>query len=256
MNRRVLPYDPKVDLKAIQKTIRQRLSRTQTYWKDLNLPNNRRDDDDDTAEPCTMQKRAEDKVTSTRRRMRGIKVRINSSWGLLFIFLVFLQLLKQREANVEKYLDGDLKKKLLNMLQHLHSAGMNYDITDSESPDRALQSCVHWWLSPDMISILEELDTLGKRAKASRLVVKKGNRPLPRTKNNKIVYDTTKTATLPKNWYRHEWYESLCPFEQGDLNCAGPENLPSIVSHPNFSGSSSSSRSIFSKISVQRSKIC
>ena len=155
--------------------------------------------------------------------------------GLLFIFLRFLQLLKQRIANVEKYLNGDLKEELLNMLELLCSAGMNYDITDSESPDRALQSCVHWWLSPDVISILEELDTLGKRAKASRLVTKKGNRPLPRTKNIKIIYDATKTTTLPKNWYRHEWYETLCPFEQGDLDCADPENLPSIVSHPKFS---------------------
>jgi len=149
---------------------------------------------------------------------------------------MFLQSLKQREANVEKYLNGDLKEELLNMLQLLQSAGMNYDITDSESSDRALQTCVHWWLSPEVISILQELDTLGKRAKASRLVSKKGNRPLPRTKDiNKVVYDSTKTTTLPKNWYRHEWYESLCPFERGDLNCADPENLPSIVSHPNVS---------------------
>jgi hypothetical protein len=45
------------------------------------LPNNRRDGDDDddtTAVPCTMQDRAEEKVTLTRRRMRGTKVRINS----------------------------------------------------------------------------------------------------------------------------------------------------------------------------------
>ena len=55
--------------------------------------------------------------------------------GLLFIFLRFLQLLKQRIANVEKYLNGDLKEELLNMLELLRSAGMNYDITDSESPD-------------------------------------------------------------------------------------------------------------------------
>jgi len=82
--------------------------------------------------------------------------------GLLFIFLVFLQLLKQRIENVEQYLNGDLKEELLNMLELLRSAGMNYDITDSESSDRTLQSCVHWWLSPDVISILEELDTLGK----------------------------------------------------------------------------------------------
>jgi hypothetical protein len=112
---------------------------------------------------------------------------------------------------------------------------MNYDMTDSESSDRALQSCTHWWLSDDVISILQELDTLGKRAKALRLVARKGNRPLPQTTNNKFVYDSTKTTGLPKNWYRREWYESLCPFEQGDLDCADPEILPSIVCHLNFS---------------------
>lgn len=140
-----------------------------------------------------------------------------------------------REANVEKYLNGDLKEEFLNMLRRLHAAGMNCDITDSESSDRALQSCRHWWLSDDVISLLQELDTLGKRAKALRLVSRKGNRPLPRTKNVKIIYDSTKTTHLPKNWYRHEWYEGLCPFEQGDLDCADPETLPSIVSHLNLS---------------------
>ena len=75
---------------------------------------------------------------------------------------------------VEKYLDGDLKEELLKMLRHLQSSGMNYNITDSESSDRVLQPSVHWWLSPNVIHILEELDTLGKRAKASRLVLRKG----------------------------------------------------------------------------------
>ena len=109
-----------------------------------------------------------------------------------------------------------------------------------------------------MISILQELDTLGKQSKALRLLSKKGNWPLPWTKNIKIVYDSTKTTSLPKNWYHCKWYESLCPFEQGDLNCADPENLPSIVSHPNFSEVllSSSSQSIFSMISVPQSNIC
>ena len=59
------------------------------------------------------------------------------------------------------------------MLQRLQSAGMNYDITDSESSDRVLQPRIHWWLSPDVISILQELDSLGKRAKALRLCLKK-----------------------------------------------------------------------------------
>lgn len=82
LNHRILPYNPKVDLKTIQKTIRLRLFRTQIYWKDLNLPNNRNphddDDDDTTAVPYTTQERAEEKVTLTRRRMRGTKVRIDS----------------------------------------------------------------------------------------------------------------------------------------------------------------------------------
>lgn len=240
LNRRILLYNPKIDLKTIQKTIRLRVSRTQTYWKHLNLPNygtppDEDDDDNTTAAPCTMEERAEGKVTLTRRRTRGLKVRIDLFLFILSLLFIFLQSLKDRKANIGKYLNGDLKEGLLNMLERLHSAGMNYDITDSESSDRALQSCTHWWLSPDVIAILQELDTLGKRAKASRLVSRKGNRALPRTKNIKIVYDSIKTTSLPKNWYRREWYESLCSFEQGDLNCADPENVPSIVSHSKFS---------------------
>lgn len=123
-----------------------------------------------------------------------------------------------------------MKEEFLSMLRRLHSAGMNYDMTDSESSERALQPCTHWWLSDDVITILQELDALGKRAKAKRLVTRKGNRPLPLTKNIKFVYDSTKTTGLPKNWYRREWYESLCPFEQGDLDCADPETLPNLVS--------------------------
>ena len=82
MNRRILPYNSEVDLKMVQKTIRQRLVRTQICWKGQDLPNNstpaHRDDDEDTAAvPCTMEEQAERKVTLTRRRMRGMKVRID-----------------------------------------------------------------------------------------------------------------------------------------------------------------------------------
>src|SRR5271168_126483 len=82
LNHCILPYNPTVDLKTIQKTIRLRLFHTQTYWKGLNFSNNRtqthRDDDDDstTAASCTTQERAEGKVTLTRRRTCGNKVRI------------------------------------------------------------------------------------------------------------------------------------------------------------------------------------
>ena len=75
LNHLILPYDPKVDLKTIQKTIRTRISRTQTYWKDENLPNNTDNDNDDTtAIPCTKEERAERKITLARHRMRGLKV--------------------------------------------------------------------------------------------------------------------------------------------------------------------------------------
>lgn len=94
LNQSILPYDSEVDLPTIQKTIRQRLFRTQTYWRDLNLPNNSSspDDDDDTttAVPSTMQERAEGKVTLSRRRMRGIKVRIDSFLFILSLLFIFL----------------------------------------------------------------------------------------------------------------------------------------------------------------------
>jgi hypothetical protein len=79
INRHILPYNPKVDLKTVQKTIRQRLVRTQICWKgqDNSSPAHRDDDDDTAAVPCTMQERAERKLTLTRRRMRGITVRID-----------------------------------------------------------------------------------------------------------------------------------------------------------------------------------
>jgi hypothetical protein len=95
VNKRILPYNPEVDLATILKTIRHRLFRTQTYWKELNLPNDssshhRDDDDDDTAARSTMQERAEEKVTLTRRRMRGIKVRIDSFLFILSLLFIFL----------------------------------------------------------------------------------------------------------------------------------------------------------------------
>lgn len=87
LKHRVLPYNSKVDLSTLQKTIRQRLFRTQTYWKDKNLPpqSNSDDDDDTTVVPCTVEERVERKLTLTRRRMRGLKVRIHQ-----FLFVLSL----------------------------------------------------------------------------------------------------------------------------------------------------------------------
>jgi len=73
--------------------------------------------------------------------MHGIKVRIDSFLFILSLLFIFLQSLKEQEANVKKYLNGDLEEELLDMLQHLHSAGMNYDINNSELSDQPLQPC-------------------------------------------------------------------------------------------------------------------
>ena len=133
MNCCILPYDPKVDLKTIQKSICQKLFRTHMYWNKQNLPNN--DDNDTTAVPSTMQEQAEGRVTMTRHQTHGTKVRIHLFLFILTLLLIFLQSLKDWEAKIRKYFNGDLKKELLNMLHCLQSAGMNYDITDSESSD-------------------------------------------------------------------------------------------------------------------------
>ena len=82
LKHRILPYNPKVDLKTVQKTLQMRLFHTQTYWNNKNLPDNNSspcsdDDDDTTAIPCTKEELAERKLTLTRHQMRGIKVRIN-----------------------------------------------------------------------------------------------------------------------------------------------------------------------------------
>ena len=99
VNHCILPYNPKVDLKTIQKTIRQRLFCTHTYWKRQNLPKN--DNNDTTAIPSTMQEQAEGRVTMTRHQTCGTKVRIHSFLFILTLLLVFLQSLKDQEANVE-----------------------------------------------------------------------------------------------------------------------------------------------------------
>ena len=67
----ILPYNPKVDLKTVQKTLQMRLFHTQTYWKNKNLPDNNSsphsdDDDDTTAIPCTKEELAKKKLTLTR----------------------------------------------------------------------------------------------------------------------------------------------------------------------------------------------
>ena len=67
-----------VDLKTLQKMIWLRVVCTQTYSEDKNNstpPHS--DDDDNTAVSCTMEEWAKRKLTLTRHRMHGVKVRIN-----------------------------------------------------------------------------------------------------------------------------------------------------------------------------------
>jgi hypothetical protein len=139
------------------------------------------------------------------------------------------QLLQSRTACIKKYLNGDLEEKLLTTLERLTPNGMNYPITDSESPDRAVQPCVHWWLAPELTVILNELDALSKRAKAQRLIARKGNRSLPQTNNVKEILDSRPTRSLPINWYRPEWYKGLNTFQKVDLRSRKADELVDIV---------------------------
>lgn len=87
-----------------------------------------------------------------------------------FLITYIQQLLKNHKGAVETYFNDDLKKKLLDMLQHLKSYQMNYPLTDTEASPRAIQPCTHWWLAPEVLPVLQELDILRKKAKSQRLV--------------------------------------------------------------------------------------
>src|SRR5687768_11751093 len=95
------------------------------------------------------------------------------------------------------------------MLTRLDFKAMNEGVSDSEADNRAIHPSIHFWLSPDINSILRELDNIGKRAKAQRLVHHKGNRPLPAADGTKTLYDTRPSPSLPGNWYRRDWYNGL-----------------------------------------------
>lgn len=117
------------------------------------------------------------------------------------------------------------------MLTRLQSRGMNYPLTDEESSERMVQSCTHWWLAPEILPILRELDTVRKRAKAQRLLSKRGNRPLPEGTNDRIIIDSSPTPYLPQNWYRQEWYDNLTQYQKLDIAASeATENFPNIVS--------------------------
>jgi hypothetical protein len=119
------------------------------------------------------------------------------------------------------------------MLESLGNAGMNSPLSDSDSIDKDLQRCEHFWLSPEILSLFEALDSIHRRAQNSKLTRRRGNRPLRiNNKPAKIVLDSPVTPSLPKNWYREEWYNRLDLYQKTDLEAAKIKVLPDIVSVP------------------------
>ena len=118
------------------------------------------------------------------------------------------------------------------MLKSLGNGGMNCPLSDSEdSINKELQRCEHFWLSTEIISLFEALDLIERRARLSKFVTRKGNRPLRiNNKPVKRVLDSPVTHLLPRNWYREEWYNHLDLSEKTDLKAAENKALPDIVS--------------------------
>src|ERR1700735_467370 len=120
------------------------------------------------------------------------------------------------------------------MLESLGNGGMNYPLSDSEdSVDKELQRCEHFWLTPEILILFETLDLIGKRARAAKFTTRRGNRPLRvNNKPAKKILDSPVTPSLPKNWYREEWYNHLDLYQKTDLRAAKTKTLPDIVSVP------------------------
>jgi hypothetical protein len=119
------------------------------------------------------------------------------------------------------------------MLEGLGNGGMNYPLSDSDSIDKELQRCEHFWISPEILNIFDELDLIDRRAQNSKLTRRRGNRPLRiNNKPAKRVLDSPVTQSLPKNWYREEWYNHLDLYQKTDLEAAKIKALPDIVSVP------------------------
>jgi hypothetical protein len=126
-----------------------------------------------------------------------------------------------------------LKKQIFDMLESLGNGGMNCPLSDSDSIDKELQRCEHLWLSPEILSLFEVLNSIDKGARNLKLITRRGNRPLRiNTKPAKRVLDSPVTPFLPKNWYREEWYRHLDLYQKTDLKAAKIKALPDIVSVP------------------------
>ena len=111
---------------------------------------------------------------------------------------------------------------------------MNCPLLDSEdSTAKALRCCEHFWLSTEIINLFEALDMIERRARNSKLITRRGNRPLPINKKPaKRVLDSPVTPSLPRNWYREEWYNHLDLYQKTDLKVAKNKALPDMVSVP------------------------
>ena len=221
----------------------RRLERTRFHWKNANLPVSVADDGDNDGSgdepmaarpPRTPGDIARSQSTDSRRRQRGLLVGVPSSF-ILFSFSYFRpshQLLKHRKDDVKKYFNGDLKERLFTMLTRLQGRGMNYPLTDDESSERMIQPCNHFWLAPEILSILRELDDVRKQARVQRLITRRGNRPIPQGMNIRVIADSSPTPSLPKNWYRQEWYNNLTQYQKLEISASSAtEDLPNIVSH-------------------------
>jgi hypothetical protein len=120
------------------------------------------------------------------------------------------------------------------MLKSLGNGGMNCPLSDSEdSINKELQRCDHFWISTEIISLFEALDLIERRARLSKIITRRGNRPLRiNNKPVKRVLDSPVTPLLPGNWYREQWYNHLDLYEKTDLKAAENKVLPDIVSVP------------------------
>ena len=120
------------------------------------------------------------------------------------------------------------------MLENLGSSGMNCPLSDSEdSIDKELQPCEHFWLTPEILNLFEALDLIERRARNSKITTQRGNWHLRINKKPaKRVLDSPVTPSLPKNWYREEWYNHLDLYQKTDLKAAKIKPLPNIVSVP------------------------
>lgn len=122
------------------------------------------------------------------------------------------------------------------MLNQLGPNGMAAPESDDEGD--ALIKPVYYWISPDVTSLLNEIDRLDAYVKASRLKdpssppgKRRGNKPRPIKELSQPWYktDSPPTTGLPKNWYRRDWYSGCTKVRKMDLKVTDDVPLPSVV---------------------------